>query len=345
MCVEANKLYRWYKEVLSDYRKLQSKGELNKHDLVLKDKGGSTKTICTPILKPENFGQCMAIDEKKIGEEFFTVFTNKETGKIAMLTETMRSEELMQVVRNVINERYGVKVVTRDLSNSYDWFCRQAFPNAMQVADKYHIIKHLLDSVQDLRVYYRQQQLSKRRQAYEAFKQKEIVRKQACRAEGKTFKAGEFQYRENRLENRETPLELLARSRYLLYKFEHQWTPSQLSRANVLFALYPKLKIAWQISCQFRIWYRKEHIGRDRQRQQNQLHQWYKQVKEADIEELLNFKSMVERHEGIILNYFLEGNTNAIAEQINRKIKQFIQTNQGTRDREFFFFRLSNYYS
>ena len=57
--------------------------------------------------------------------------------------------------------------------------------------------------------------------------------------------------------------------------------------------------------------------------------------------EMENFKSLVERHEEIILNYFVKGETNANAEGINSKIQRFITINQGTRDREFFYFRLA----
>ncbi|MCP4179843.1 MAG: transposase, partial [bacterium] len=37
--------------------------------------------------------------------------------------------------------------------------------------------------------------------------------------------------------------------------------------------------------------------------------------------------------------------TNAIAENINSKIQRFIASNQGTRDREFFYFRLAAKFS
>ena len=42
-----------------------------------------------PVLKPENFGEQMSVDEKMIDEGFYTVMTNRETGKIALLAETL----------------------------------------------------------------------------------------------------------------------------------------------------------------------------------------------------------------------------------------------------------------
>ena len=46
-----------------------------------------------------------------------------------------------------------------------------------------------------------------------------------------------------------------------------------------------------------------------------------------------------------VMNYFRFGATNAIAESINSQIQRFIMINQGTGDREFFYFRLQKYFS
>ena len=68
-------------------------------------------------------------------------------------------------------------------------------------------------------------------------------------------------------------------------------------------------------------------------------------VKQDDVDEMLNFKSLIERNILPVLNYFRFGATNAIAENINSQIQRFIMINQGTRDREFFYFRAKNYFS
>jgi len=79
-------------------------------------------------------------------------------------------------------------------------------------------------------------------------------------------------------------------------------------------------------------------VPRDEMRKK--LYQWYLEVEKEAVMEMENFKSLVERNEGIIVNYFVKGDTNARAEAINSKIQRFIMMNQGTRDREFFYFRL-----
>ena len=308
-------------------------------------KKGVEKEIRVPILKTENLGPNMAIDEKKIGEEMHTVLSNRDTGKIALLARTLRSGELSLLTTHFGSKAFEVKTVTRDLSNSYDWFCRTAFPNAEHIADKFHIIKALLDACQAIRIRYKQDKLRDKRLRHQEHKEKETKRKDQCSLEGQTYRKRKFKYKEEKTENGETPLELLARSRFLLFKYRSQWTDTQKERAPILFKLYPEIKRAYGLCCDFRKWYAKENIGKDPGLVLLELNQWYRQVEKEDIDEMLNFKSLVERHEGVIRNYFTNGYTNAIAENINGKIKRFIMMNQGTRDREFFYFRLKNYFS
>ncbi|HNW97741.1 MAG TPA: transposase, partial [Bacteroidales bacterium] len=72
---------------------------------------------------------------------------------------------------------------------------------------------------------------------------------------------------------------------------------------------------------------------------------WYEAVEDCDIDEMTNFKSLVESNENDILAYFTNGQTNAIAENLNGRIKKFMASNQGVRNRDFFFFRIINFFS
>jgi transposase len=112
----------------------------------------------------------MAIDEKNIGEEMHTVMSNRRTGKIAMLVRSICAKELITILPKFDCKNIDVQSITRDLSQSYDWFCRQEFYNARHVADKSHIIKQLFDTCQDVRVRYRQKLLTDKRLKCEAFK-------------------------------------------------------------------------------------------------------------------------------------------------------------------------------
>jgi hypothetical protein len=61
------------------------------------------------------------------------------------------------------------------------------------------------------------------------------------------------------LSNGDTLKELLVRSKYLLCKFEDQWTIHQAKRAAVLFDKYPLLKKAYKLEESFRTIYNLKH--------------------------------------------------------------------------------------
>lgn len=344
LLIDNGKLWRWYHDSLSGFMSESTQTKRHEHDLEINSKEGK-KHIRVPILKVENFGEDMAIDEKQIGEEMHTVITNRNTGKIAVLAASVKASELIRLLPDFEHKGFEVKSITRDLSQSYDWFTRQVFCNSRHIADKFHIIKHLMDACQDVRVRYRQEQLSEKRIKYEAHKIREAERKKQCKINAETYQLKPFTYHEKRASNGETLLELLARSRYLLYKYSDDWTENQRERAEALFEMYPPIKRSYLLACEFRNWYKKENIGKQKTEMEKNLQRWYDNVEKSGIVEMENFKSLVERNQGIIINYFIKGETNAIAECINSKIQRFITINQGTRDREFFYFRLANFFT
>jgi transposase len=344
LLIEPKKLWRWYHDSLSGFLDAATVKRRNEHDFTIKEKG-EKKVIRVPIFSMEDMGAKMAIDEKQIGEEMHTILSNRETGKIAVLARSVSAKELLNLHSKFNLTGFEVKSITRDLSPSYDWFCRQVFSNSLHVADKFHIIRSLLDACQDVRVRYRQELLTAKRLKYEAFKKEEHQRKQESKKTKQPFIAQKFVYQEGNAINGESLFELLARSRYLLYKYPNNWTDSQKQRAVALFHHYPEIEKSYRLSCSFRTWYRKENVGKKKEEMTKQLQQWYSEVDKEAIMEMENFKSLVERNETMIVNYFVNGDTNALAESVNSRIQRFIMTNRGTRDREFFYFRLAKLFS
>jgi transposase len=315
---------------------------MHKNDINHPEKG---KKIEVPILKPENLGAKMSIDEKHIGDEIYTIMSNRQTGKIAMVCKSINYAEIKQVFEKLQPGLNHIQSITRDFSALFEKICSGLIPQAMQVGDKFHVIKNLMEAHQSVRIRYRQKELEKRRRAIHEFKNLEQLRLQECEKTEKPFKPGKFQYREEKLENGETLLEILARSRYLLYKYPYQWTEKQQKRALTLFKKYPEIEKTYQLCNDFRSLMSNNNIGQHYLQIDKQLHQWYEDVELSDIDELQNFKSLVESNEQYIRNYFISGETNSMAEAINSKIQKLIANNYGTRDQDFFFFRLSQFYA
>jgi len=347
MC--GKKIYRWYKEYLSGFRDKETQEKLHQYDLEDRDiidrKTGKLKTVLVPIFKPQNFGKNMCMDDKNVGGRGYLIFSNTDTKKIALMIETTKLKLVKKVIHKLpVAIQFGVETMTRDLGSGYYWFCKEVFPRLReQIADKFHIIKDALGSLQDIRVRYRQSELRKKRLAYEKHKKEELKRKEECQKAKKTFIRQKFKYPEEKFSNGETLLQILAKSRYLLFKFPHQWYFGQEERAKILFNKFPEIERAYKLICSFRSFYAIK-IG-NRKKATSSLQAWFGKVQSEDIEEISNFSSMVERHYEEIMNYFNEGRTNAYAEGLNSQIEKFINSNSGTRDRDFFHFRTAIYFS
>ena len=98
-------VYVWYREYLSGFPEAVASGIWGKDDFMGSDK--TKKSV--PVLKPENLGEEMAVDEKMIDEEFYTVLTNRQTGKIAMLAQTMQVADLSKLVTAMGEAKNRVK--------------------------------------------------------------------------------------------------------------------------------------------------------------------------------------------------------------------------------------------
>jgi transposase len=343
---DGKKIYRWYKEVLSGFLKEEEREMLHEHDLPQAKKAdsrtGEIPVLSVPILKAENFGEHMTIDDKNIGGEGYTVISNKNTGKIAVLAQTTKTGILAAILQKIpVSIRYRVKVINKDLAEGYDWIARTLFLNAIRVDDKFHVLKWGFEALQAVRVRYRQLVLTEERNGREERKALDRERKAEREKLGKICRKSKEPTQSKTYSNGDTKKELLARSRYLLFSFRGKWTESQKERAEILFREFPEIEKAYDLMIQFRGFYQTK-VG-DGKTAKKRLREWYGKVE--GIEEMETFASTVAHHEDTILNYFETGQTNAFAESINSKIQRFVQSNQGTNDRDFFHFRLKGYFS
>lgn len=265
----------------------------------------------------------MSIDEKMIDEEFYTVMTNRQTGKIAMLAETLQVAELGKLIDKIGEAKEKVKEITLDLSPAYERLCEQYF-NATLTADKFHVIKHITEAVQTLRL---------------RLKQEEISKLPATKKERKEYE------KQTKLINGESRVEMLTRSRYILFKHQKSWTVSQQKRAVLLFETFPTLQTVYELTIQLRNWLSKDNVGQYEWQTEKQLIHWYDQAEQVKIPEIENLRRLIGSHEQKIINYFKTGKTNAKAEAMNSKIQRFITANYGVRNKDFFLYRLARYFS
>lgn len=335
-----NKFYRWFKECLTDFKTEEGQLRLHQHDFQVQT-GNGYKTILVPILRPEHFDVHMAIDEKHINGEFYTVLTNAKTGKVALLCSTIKTAELKICLdkfdQSLLDQ---VEFMTLDLSPTFELVVSKSFPKAIQIADKFHVIKNGIESLQAIRIRLKQEELKKQReqQAIHNKNYKESKNKSLIGPKMKLTKA----YHPTRLSNGETVPELLTRSRYLLVISPDKWNEYQVRRAQLLFEKFPQLKHALQAITDFRDWYKPKPNHFEPFENERTLGNWMDEVENSPYNEMKNFRNLVANHEQRIMNYHRYGNkTNAIAESVNAKIKEATRQNKGSRDLDFFHFRIA----
>lgn len=282
------------------------------------------------LLFEENMGEYLSIDETSLSQgELYTVVTNKSArgkkGALVAIVKGTVSDRVIEILQKIPkHKRNKVKEVTLDLAPTMERIVSRSFPKARLVSDRFHVQQLATDAVQQLRVEYRWQAIDQEN------KEIELAREL------------HKNYVPDILENGDTVKQLLARSRYLLFKDQPKWTPSQSQRAEILFRLYPRLEAAYKLSRKFS--YIFSHT-KDKGVGFTKLAHWYKEVEEAGIDTFNTVSRTIQNHYINILNYFDHRSTNASAESFNAKIKALRTQFRGVRNISFFMYRLAKIYA
>ena len=235
-----------------------------------------------------------------------------------------KANDIIKILKKIpYKRRKLVKEVTLDMSGSMNVIIRESFPNAILVTDRFHVQKIVSEAVQEIRIDIRKEVIKSENEAYK--KSKEENKK----------------YYPKVYENGDSIKQLLARSRYLLFKSKSKWTDRQKERADILFKEYPEIENAYNLSMMFRSFY---EYSKSVKEAKKKLDNWYKKVKEKNIDSFLMAADSIRIHENKILNYFINRSTNASAESFNAKLKGFRAVVRGVRDKKFFLFRVAKLY-
>ncbi len=275
-------------------------------------------------------GKYLSIDETALSKgELYTIITNKKAkGKkgaiVAILAGTKVEPIIEQLLKIPRTKRNKVKEITLDMANSMKLIARKCFPKAIQVTDRFHVQKLALEALQDIRIKHR----------WEAIDLENEQIKQA-KSSGQEFNPKTF-------DNGDTRRQLLARSRYLLYKAPNKWTPNQYVRSKILFEQYPDIKKAYNLVQGLRSIF---NTATSIQTAYTKLAHWYKDVEKTGFRAFNTIANTITVNYKSILNYFINRSTNASAESFNAKIKAFRSQFRGVKNTEFFLFRLTQIFA
>ena len=279
---------------------------------------------------PENLSNQLSLDEVALSDgELYTVLTSKKAkgrkGSIIAIIKGTKSETVIENLLKINKKlRLNVKEITLDMAGSMKLIAKKCFPNATQVVDRFHVQKLATEALQDMRIQHR----------WEAIEFENNLLEEAK----KIKKSAEIEI----FENGDTRKQLLARSRYLLYKSREKWTVSQKQRAEILFSEYPDLEKAYHLADGLRKIYN-QNIQKSVA--MLKLAHWFKEVEESGFKSFSVLMKTIMNHYNDILNYFECRSTNPSSESFNAKIKNFRLQLRGVRDKAFFLFRLTQIFA
>ncbi|WP_441339140.1 ISAon1 family transposase [Polaribacter sp. L3A8] len=286
--VNPRSLQRQYKDYLSDFKAWDQQ-----------------KHATDWLLFAKNLGTHLSLDETAFSNgDLYTIITNKlakgKKGAIVAMIKGTKAEVVIKILHKIpLKHRKKVREVTLDMAGNMGLIVKKSFPNAALVIDRFHVQKLALDALQEIRIKHRWEAIDVENDAIENARSKSL------------------KYTQKLLPNGDTLKQLLARSRYLLYKSSSKWTKNQSIRAEILFEKYPDIEKAYKL-CQNLSWIFNNTT--DKTSALIRLAKWDEKVRQAHFKSFNTIARTMSIHYKNILNYFDNRSTNASAESFNAKI-------------------------
>ena len=223
----------------------------------------------------------MSIDATSLSNgELYTILTNKaakgKKGAIVAMIAGTKADAVIAIIEKIpLKARNQVTEITLDMAANMELIAKKCFPNATRVTDRFHVQKLATEALQEIRIKYRWQAIDQENEAIE------IAKKTKKKFESKV------------LTNGDTLKQLLARSRYFLYKNKSKWSENQIERANLLFELYPDIHKAYILTQELRTIFEKttdKIIGFAK------LAKWHEKVNQAGFKSFNTISRTIINH-------------------------------------------------
>ena len=311
--LNGNQLGQHYKDHLSDYQDWDQKEHAERW-----------------MIFPDNMGTHLSIDESSLSNgELYTILTNKsgkgKKGTLVAMIKGTKAETVINILLKIPkHKRDKVQEITLDMAGSMNLIVKQCFVKSTKVIDRFHVQKLAYDALQEIRIKHRWDAIDEETNAIDN-----------ARWENQ-------EYVPVRFENGDTKKQLLARSRYLLFKSANKWTLTQNQRAKILFAQYPNIRDAYNLTHELRLIFSKT---KEKAVAYTKLAKWYNKVTESEFKSFNTISATIYTHYREILNFFDNRSTNASAESFNAKLKNFRSSLRGVCDITFFLFRVAKIYA
>lgn len=158
--------------------------------------------------------------------KLYTILTNKaargQKGVLVAMIRGTKAESVIEVLTRIPKRlRDQVEEITLDMAGSMNLIVKHCFARTSKVIDRFHVQKLAYDALQEMRIKHRWDAINEETNATDNARWEKT------------------EYVPYRFENGDTKKQLLAHSRYLLFKSAEKWSPNQKARAKILFASIP----------------------------------------------------------------------------------------------------------
>ena len=179
---------------------------------------------------PENIAKWLLIDETSLSNgQLNTILTNKackgrEGTIVAMVAGTKAETVFVILEKTPLKLRNSITEITLDMAANMGIIAKKYFSNAVRLMHRFHVKKLALEALEEIRIKNRCQAIDMENDAIGKAKSESKI-----------------------LSNVDSIKQLLARSRYILYKNKSKWTQNQSERARFLFKLFLDIKKTYHI--------------------------------------------------------------------------------------------------
>lgn len=274
----------------------------------------------------EKLWEFMSIDEKDLCWEVYSIISNPRLWAkwLVGIIPWIKAHDIKTFIllHSKNHQRWVVKEVSLDMANTMQNIVAWVFLNAVQVVDRFHVMKHVLE---DMWALISKQKTEEKKQYFSEQEQAKIERRKPSHA---------------RYFNWETLLEIITRWRHQLLKRRTNWNLRQKLRWSC-FKNLPQLQniaaMYEQVEEVFAIYDAKICKKQARKR----FERWFMQISKLDfIDELQNSWRLIRNHFDRILNYFRHRLTNGYAEGLNSRMQRIISNARWFKDKDYMVYRM-----
>jgi transposase len=275
---------------------------------------------------PKKLWKRLNIDEKNIWNQVYTIYSNPDLWEkwLVWIFPWVKAQDIINFTNKFCKkkDKLVVKEISMDMANSMAKIIKMVFPAAVQIVDRFHVMKNVLEDMNAL-----------------ITKNKTEIKK-IYLTEQEQAKIDRRPPKHQRYWNWETWKDIITKCRHQFVKRRENWNINQINRwesmelipmfADIV-AMYKKIEEIFNIY----------DFSTCKKTARKRFERWFSSLSNLDfITELQNTWRMIKYHFDRILNYFRTRLTNWYAEWLNSRIQRVISNSRWFKNSDYMIYRI-----